>query len=84
MSTTPEETPEIKMQREQIDKALQNLREYFETVQILCTSLLPDDGKTRFWQRGSGNWFARVGQIKDWIIRQDEESRCEVRREQQE
>lgn len=84
MSTTPEETPEIRAQCEQLDRALRTLREHFDVVHIFASSLLPGEDQTRFWQRGSGNWFARLGHIKDWIIREDERARSEVRREEQE
>lgn len=56
------------------------LMEHFETVQILCSRHIGDDGTVSCtW--GSGNWFARYGQVKEWITKQEEGTRIERRNE---
>jgi len=30
---------------------------------------------------GVGNWYARYGQIREWVIRTEEETKCGVRSE---
>lgn len=63
--------------------ACSKLGEHFESVHIFVTkSYDPDDPQERgtinaSW--GSGNWFARYGQIRTWIIKQDEQARKETR-----
>lgn len=51
-----------------VQKALDGLGEHFDTVHIFCTRYDPvDDGATVHLQRGTGNWFARYGQIRNWL-----------------
>ncbi len=55
--------------RERLTKAVSQLGEYFDTVQIFCTR--HDHGGTIDCTDGSGNWHARRGQISQWMIQQD-------------
>lgn len=61
-----------------LGKHISSLSEHFDSVQIFCTRLTPDGG-TITTSKGSGNWYARYGQIKEWCIKQDETTREEVR-----
>lgn len=62
-----------------LDKHCSQIGEHFETVQIFVTSFDPNEGtKNASW--GSGNWFARYGQIKSWLEKKSEETRVEVRK----
>ncbi len=56
---------------ERLDKALTALREHFDTVHIFATRET-DDGEGHTWafQKGSGNYYARYGQIKLWTNRE--------------
>ena len=51
---------------ERVAQAVVTLREYFDTVQILCTR---DDGgrDTTFCAHGAGNWFARYGYARMFV-----------------
>lgn len=62
-----------------IDKALQTLSEFFDTVQIHATRYDSASGQTCRIDKGTGNWFARYGQIKAWVVREDESFRVETR-----
>lgn len=63
-----------------VKSAVARLSEHFETVQIFCTKL-NDSGKgTTHVQWGSGNWFARYGQVKTWSEKEEEDLRIEVRK----
>lgn len=57
------------------------LAEHFDTVQIFCMKHLGDDCGTENQQFGVGIWHARIGQVKEWVVKQDEISRIEVRRQ---
>lgn len=49
------------------------LGEHFEMVHIFCSRHSPTDKPpTMAVNRGSGNWFARYGQIKEWVLYEDE------------
>lgn len=64
----------------EVDKALNVLGEHFDSVQILCTRYKGgDDGGTVNISRGTGNWFARYGQMKEWLIREEETLRMSRR-----
>lgn len=60
--------PNYDMKR--IEKAIDELRLHFDTVQIFCTrvAILPDVGETtQTMHNGSGNYYARYGQVKSFI-----------------
>lgn len=63
-----------------VKKALHELGEQFDTVQLFLTSHQPaETGGTVHAAIGIGNWYARIGQVRDWVIAQDEETKCLVR-----
>ena len=68
-----------------VDKALKELGVFFETVHIFCTNHNADpdnpDSGTVTTTKGQGNWHARYGQIKEWMIKQDEYTRIQCRKD---
>lgn len=60
-----------------IEKALDGLVEHFDTVHIFCTRSNPDETTTTVG-KGRGNWFARYGQIRHWLNREDEVDRLKA------
>ena len=48
------------------------LSEHFDTVQIFVTRASPCGGTINV-QLGSGNWFARYGQVQAWVRQQNGE-----------
>lgn len=55
-----------------LDKAVADLYEHFDSVQIFATN---HENETTYSQtRGRGNWFARIGNIKAWVVRQDQQA----------
>jgi len=67
---------------EHLDRAIEMLGEHFDSVQIFATRHESgEQGGTLKFSRGCGNFFARYGQIHEWIIKQDESARNEVRKE---
>ncbi len=50
-----------------IDDCMHRIREHVDTVQIFIT-LHGDDGKeTLTYDVGSGNFYARQGQVEEWV-----------------
>lgn len=50
------------------------LSNHFDTVQIFVTRHQPHDEEnkgTRCVVWGIGNWYARYGQVKEWIIKEE-------------
>lgn len=60
------------MEEAAVDKAIAILSEHFETVQVFVTRYVPNTGDTVSWDRGTGNWLARYGHVRMWLIRKDE------------
>jgi hypothetical protein len=77
VSELPEEHPDWK----RIDEALDTLAEHFDSVHLFCTKYESasegDDGEsgTIAMSAGRGNIYARIGLIREWLIRQDERGR---------
>jgi hypothetical protein len=62
-----------------VDQHVKQLLEHFECVQIFVSSHMPEGREgTLHLERGGGNWYARSGQIRDWVQIQDEETRIRV------
>jgi hypothetical protein len=65
-----------------IKEAAASLGEHFDTVQIFVTRHDADSIGSVNATYGSGNWFARLGLVRDWLIRQDEFTRLRCRTEE--
>jgi hypothetical protein len=56
-----------------LKKATEALGEHFDCVHIFASRYLSDDeGKTLTCSYGTGHWYARYGQIKEWIVKSDQ------------
>lgn len=66
--------------RERIEKAVEALGEHFDAVQIFAVRT--DTDGTLTYSKGCGNWFARYGQIRTWLVKQDEYTKKEVQKEE--
>ena len=62
-----------------IKKCCADLGEYFDAVEIFATRHEEDGTVNVNW--GSGNWFARYGQIRAWIVKEEEADRERIRKE---
>lgn len=51
------------------------LSEHFDTVQIFVTKHEAPEQRTYAMQDGCGNWYARLGQVAEWKVVQDERAR---------
>jgi len=81
-----DEEPISKKQVAVVREALRTLMVHFDTVQIFCTYHVEDgeDSRTASYQNGKGNWFARYGQIREWITKEEEAQREDVRIDEEE
>lgn len=52
-----------------VKEAGQTLIEHCDSVQIFVTGT--EGGETESYVFGLGNWWARIGQIRDWTVFQD-------------
>lgn len=62
-----------------VEKIAQQLSEHFDTVQIFTTKYEGSDVGTTNISTGTGNYFARVGQVGQWMVKENEGSRMELR-----
>lgn len=58
----------------------QNLMEHFESVQIFVTRCEPDRDGTVHVAYGQGNFFARLGHIDAWLVKEKEFLRIDARK----
>ena len=74
--------PEAEEDVEIVKKACTALGEHFDTVHVFATRHDPAtlDGTVTV-AYGAGSWFARYGQIQEWMIKQDEQARLKVRQD---
>jgi hypothetical protein len=64
-----------------VKEAAQLLAEHFDSVQIFVSRHeQTTHGGTININYGTGNWFARYGQINNWLTREDEYERINSRR----
>ena len=54
------------------------LAEHFDTVQVFCTKKCDGSRGTIRFHEGAGNYYARFGQARQWIIREEELTRREA------
>ncbi len=63
-----------------LQKHVNELSEHFDTVQIFVTRHeIGTDNGTVGACRSAGNWYARLGQVREWLIQQDERARDDIR-----
>lgn len=55
-----------------------NLNIHFESVHIFCTHYDPTNDETTSLNLGTGNRYTRYGQLRDFMIKTEEQSRLEV------
>ena len=62
---------------QQVDRALATLTEFFETAQVFVTRHTASG--TVNVNKGLGNWFARRGQVAEWLVKENENSRASIK-----
>ena len=61
-----------------VDKALNFLASHFDCVTIFVNRFNAESGNTISAWRGRGNWHARHGQVREWVIKCDTDARIEA------
>ena len=62
-----------------ISKAVSELSPHFDSIHIFATRHEGSDTLTI--SKGHGNWYARFGQIQEWLARTDEQTRVNSRKD---
>ena len=62
-----------------VNEAVEKIGEYFDTVRIFVTKYRGEDSSTFHYSNGAGNYQAQYGQVKLFVIRQEEAEREEER-----
>lgn len=70
----------LDFESEIVQRHVNQLSEHFDTVQILVTRYDRQQCTTNI-ARGTGNWFARYGQMRSFVMREDERERKTIERE---
>jgi hypothetical protein len=72
---TPDEKLEI------VKRHTAALMEHFDSVQIFATKNDEAEETTQAFNHGNGNWYARYGQIQEWMTQQSERAAIQIRKE---
>lgn len=67
-----------------VKAAVSLLAEHFDTVQVFTTRYESAEEGTIQCNSGQGNWYARRGQVQEWLTREDEDTRENVRKKDEE
>lgn len=68
---------------EMLRQHVNQLGEFFDTVQIFCTRRESfEKSGTSHFALGAGNWFARYGQLRNWILEQNEYTKLKIREDE--
>ena len=62
-----------------LQEAVEKLGEHFDSVVIICTRHEATEGGTSIEVAGAGNVYARIGSVRDWLLKKDEETRVLAR-----
>lgn len=70
---------------ERVTQALNTLVEHFATVHIFATRHEPAEADgTINVSKGVGNWFARYGKVKEWVVREERRSQITTEKSENE
>jgi hypothetical protein len=69
------ESNQRKEDMDRIDRVVHQLSEHYCTVHVFVSRHEGDKDQTRSVNRGSGSWFSRYGQIREWLVYEDERIR---------
>ena len=63
-----------------IEKAAAELGEHYDPVMIVCTrhEAVTEGGST-LEAHGTGNYYGRIGSVRQWLVKQEEEARVRAR-----
>jgi len=76
MSESSDEKETRKRDEALVQGVVDRLGEHFDTVQVFCTRHdAPRLDGTVHMAMGSGNWFARYGQVQAWVVTEEESHR---------
>ena len=64
---------------DRLQKAIDQLAEHYDTVHVFATRYNPHEGTTMTVNKGCGNYYARMGQVQEWMVKNNEEARVGVR-----
>lgn len=63
-----------------VKRVAAQLGEHYDSVQIFATRSESGQGGTVHAEYGVGNWYARFGQVREWLSTQEEVAKESVRK----
>jgi hypothetical protein len=55
-----------------VDETVSKLLEHFDSVRVFTTRHDGNSEETACYNSGGGNFYAQLGQVREWIVRQDQ------------
>lgn len=62
-------------EQEIVGRRVAELMEHFDAVQIFVTRYDAEREATRSVRLGDGNYFARYGMVREWVMQQEQDMR---------
>lgn len=62
-----------------LEEMVEKLGEHFDTVRIFATTA--ENAEAAAYTTGTGNFYAQMGQIREWLIMQEERAKVKIRSE---
>lgn len=78
-----EDSEDVEIQK-LVEKAAMSIGEHVDTIQIFVTRQAEGSEATKRFSYGSGNFYARLGHVHEWLVIQEEHARAYARREDEE
>lgn len=63
-----------------VDEAITKLGEHFDSVMIFVSRYDGGDVGSVNVAKGLGNWYARYGQVREWLVKEEEVARIEAKK----
>jgi hypothetical protein len=79
--TEDEQSNQNERDFQRIQASCVGLGEHFDTVHILATKLTDDGRDTVKFSWGKGNWYARYGQIREWVLLEEQAAKNSIKDE---
>jgi len=62
-------------EQKRVDAVKESLLEHFDSVRIFVTRHNGSEDTTQSYETGGGNFYAQLGQVREWVCIQDQYQR---------
>lgn len=66
-----------------LQQAVETLGEHYDSVVIIVTQHEPTEGGSEMRAVGAGSFYTRIGSVREWLLKKEEETRAMARRSEE-